>query len=108
MVYYALIRTADGIKWQARNGTRVRNEPGLKLYAEKRSKNCWIITEAQSGMNIAEGTLKKLAVQNLEDKLSYFGMEWFENAVSMALERYGESPLYTDEPKLPVIPLPKE
>ncbi len=107
-VYYALIRTNDGVCWEERNGTRVKNDYCLELFAERRSKNNFVITEGRSGLSIGEGALKRIAISNVIEKIEYYGMDFVNRKVNESIERYGESPLFTNSPKLPILNMVKE
>lgn len=114
--YYVLSRNNTGMFWRERNGSKLKNEYGLDLFIEKRNiskfsnlpKWSWIITEARSGMNIAEASQRKLAIENLTDVVNYHGIDTVKKKEDEAIDMYGANPLYTDKPKLPVIPLEKE
>ena len=108
------IRTLTG--WREHNGSKLKNEYGLDLFIEKRNiskfsnrpKWSWIITEARSGMKIAEASKRKLAIENLIDIVNYHGIDTVKKKVNETIDKYGTNPLYTDKPKMLVIPIKKE
>ena len=107
--YYTLNRGGKGgVFWIEREGRKVKNAYGLDLYVEHRGKNNWVITEAKSGLMVGEGSLRRLAVEHFEEKIEFYGLKYLQEKIEECIELYGESPLYTDEPKLLISHLEKE
>lgn len=107
--YYTLNRVlGEGFVWLEREGKKVKNDYGLDLYVEHRGKNNWVITEAKSGLMVGEGSLRRSAVEQFEENIEYHGLKYLQEKIEECIELYGESPLYTDEPKLLISHLEKE
>lgn len=114
--YYVLSRNNTGMFWRERNGSKLKNEYGLDLFIEKRNISkfsnrpdwSWIITEARSGTKIAEASQRKLAIENLTDVVNYHGIDTVKKKTDETIGKYGVSPLYTNRPELPIIPLKGE
>lgn len=94
--FYACITSEEGISWREQEGTKVKNEFGLDLFADKRGSTKWIITEGRTGTKVAEGRLKKQAIEDFNEKITRLGIEFFEDMMEIHFEKFGESPIYTD------------
>ncbi len=101
--YYVLYHGENDIYWEERKGTKLKNDYGLELYIEHRSKNNWVITEARTGFSIATGTRRRLAIKELEERFAKYGKEFIEKLITEIIKSHEKSPLFTDNPKYPTI-----
>ena len=106
-IYYELLKSRAGLRWRERNGVKIKNDYGLELFGEKRNGE-YIITEGTTGGKFSAGSLKKEAIDKLDDTISRRGIDHVKTRIENLTDAFGVSPLYSDETTIPIIPLKEE
>ena len=97
--YYVLNRAESGCEWKERKGRKIPNRYGFDLFGEKRERQGYIITEAQSGFVIAQAESQAKALTVLDYCIDRFTLEGVKQKIREVLDHHGESPLYNANPR---------
>ena len=90
--YSILISLGESTIWQERKGTKIKDDSFI-LFGEKR-RGKYIITEACSGTEFAQGRNKKEAIENYKSLLESLTVETIKEKLAEMIKKYGESPMF--------------
>jgi len=83
-------------KWEKITGAKpYKNDLGLDLFIHKSlpgSTTKLTISERSTGIAVGWGDTIEKAIENLNDKIDYYGIEKLFNLREEAIERYGHAP----------------
>lgn len=107
--YYILTSSRDGKKyWEERKGRKLKNDYELDLYIEHRGENYWVISEVKTGSKVCEGCTRKVTIERLNELFEQYNAEFFNEQIKKFIKKFGLSPLFTNNPKLPILNIVKE